>query len=761
VAVLSARLNVGRVNAFRLAFLGGPDTTAPTVPQNVVATASGPYTIDLTWTASTDDRGVVSGYQVWHCAGAGCTTFAHIASVQAPAYTHTGLNPQTTHRYQVRAYDPVPNISGPSATATATTAARPPQPPLTQVWLFTGGAWTDVSEYARVAGATITQALNEVVDTATVTFDGAIPYPLQGTPLVLSDQASTWMFAGPITAVRTIYQGRAANVAYECDALDWTWLLNARLVTVRYTGWTIADIFYLLITNFAPAGFTLDTTGLTVNPAIDEITYTNEMLPQAFSRACERVGVYWYVDYHKVIRLFTSAGLPSAGTIDQANCRTVAKLAQHDDGAAIVTKVHARGGGAAAASDAAPGQDTLPVVDAGWYGAGLVECGPQRIVYTGVVGASEGGSTMGTVQPPGAAPWGTFSVTPIHNDVQPGGTSNLPLGSYWVGITNLTPSGETLPRTVQVTLTGTQNAIAVAPVTKPTDPKVARFNVYATLTPGDVAGNIKGTLAASTPPGAGYDQIIAYPGMVFVNTSPRYQAPPTVNAAGETSLTTPAGSTAVAVEELQFFPASGWAEAPGGQLLRYTGRSATSGPGELNGIPASGIGAITAALRSGTIRSIPHLVGIPASGPGSIVYPIKAGDEVYIYITREDPAAIAALAAATGGDGIRIEFLTDGRLAFMELLTRADALLAMRKQPLVTVTFETRDLAVAVGKTITFNTTEPPISGTFLIQRVQLSQFPARGSIAATPPLRVVEASSRRYTFEDLVQQIKLLGRIN
>jgi hypothetical protein len=167
-------------------------------------------------------------------------------------------------------------------------------------------------------------------------------------------------------------------------------------------------------------------------------------------------------------------------------------------------------------------------------------------------------------------------------------------------------------------------------------------------------------------------------------------------------------------------------------------------------------------MKSGTIRSIPHLTGIPISGAGGIQYFIKQGDEVLIVQIRQDAAAIAALAAATGGDGIREEFLTDGRLGLAELGARADALLTFRKASLVTVTFETRDPAVTVGKTITFNTTAPPIVGTFLIQRVQIDQMPARGSISRhTPARRIVEASSRRYTFNDLVQQIKLLGRIN
>ena len=455
--------------------------------------------------------------------------------------------------------------------------------------------------------------------------------------------------------------------------------------------------------------------------------------------------------------MFNSSAIPSAGTIDQTNAHTAAKLAKHDDGAAICTRVHARGGGAGAASDAAIGQDTLPIVDPAWYSAtgGLVECGPQRLSYTGIVGASEGGSTLGTIQAPPLDSYWTFNLN------IPGGGTYLPAGTYDVGFSNVTNAGETVASTRSFTVSDNLHTIVAWLIAIPSDPAIKGYRPYISATNGGPAscGSTDETPAIRDYTTEG---VAAMTEFSYVPPNNSLHPPaPTVSTAGESSLTIPAGSTALAVEELAPFPASGWAEAPGGQLLRYTGRSAASGPGTLTGIPASGIGAITAPIRSGTIRSIPHLIGIPASGAGAIVYPIKRGDEVYIFLIRDDAAAIAALAAATGGDGIRIEFLTDGRLGLAELTARADALLTMRKQALVTVNFETRDPAVTVGKTITFNTTAPPIVGTFLIQRVQLSQFPARGSLASTPPLRVVEASSRRYTFDDLVQQIKLLGRIN
>ena len=58
------------------------DTTAPSAPGTLSATASGSTQINLAWGAATDNVGV-TGYRVERCAGAGCSTFAQIATPTA------------------------------------------------------------------------------------------------------------------------------------------------------------------------------------------------------------------------------------------------------------------------------------------------------------------------------------------------------------------------------------------------------------------------------------------------------------------------------------------------------------------------------------------------------------------------------------------------------------------------------------------------------------------------------------------------------
>lgn len=104
-----------------------PDTTPPTTPTNLSATAESQTVIDLAWTASTDEVGV-TGYQVESCVGTDCSAFAQIATSTLTSYSHTDLNEDTTYRYRVRAFDEAGNFSGYSSIASATTEVAPEDP---------------------------------------------------------------------------------------------------------------------------------------------------------------------------------------------------------------------------------------------------------------------------------------------------------------------------------------------------------------------------------------------------------------------------------------------------------------------------------------------------------------------------------------------------------------------------------------------------------------------------------------------------------
>jgi hypothetical protein len=94
---------------------GKVDTTPPTQPQGLTATAVGPTQVDLSWSASSDDVGV-TGYTVRRDGAVIATTAGTVTS-----YADTGLTPATTYSYTVDAFDAAGNHSSQSAPAGATT----------------------------------------------------------------------------------------------------------------------------------------------------------------------------------------------------------------------------------------------------------------------------------------------------------------------------------------------------------------------------------------------------------------------------------------------------------------------------------------------------------------------------------------------------------------------------------------------------------------------------------------------------------------
>jgi len=94
------------------------DTTPPSTPANLTASATESRRVDLNWMASSDDAGV-TGYEVYRDGQLLTTTGA-----TATSYSDTTVTPGSTHSYEVRARDAAGNRSAPSNTATVTMPAE-------------------------------------------------------------------------------------------------------------------------------------------------------------------------------------------------------------------------------------------------------------------------------------------------------------------------------------------------------------------------------------------------------------------------------------------------------------------------------------------------------------------------------------------------------------------------------------------------------------------------------------------------------------
>jgi chitodextrinase/nitrogen fixation protein FixH len=124
-----------------------PDSTAPSVPGGLTATAVSGGRIDLSWTAATDNV-AVTGYLLERCAGTSCSSFGPLATAEGTVFSDLTVTADTAYSYRVRATDAAGNLGGYSAVASATTPApdtTPPSAPGPLIAVAVSGTQIDLS----------------------------------------------------------------------------------------------------------------------------------------------------------------------------------------------------------------------------------------------------------------------------------------------------------------------------------------------------------------------------------------------------------------------------------------------------------------------------------------------------------------------------------------------------------------------------------------------------------------------------------------
>jgi endonuclease I/chitodextrinase len=130
---------------------GSGDTTAPTAPTNLVASNTTQTSVDLTWTAATDNV-AVTGYEVYNGA-------AFVSTTTSTNYTVTGLASGTAYTFSVKAKDAAANLSASSNTVNTTTTGTSGGNGTTTELLFSeyveGSSNNKALEIANFTGATV------------------------------------------------------------------------------------------------------------------------------------------------------------------------------------------------------------------------------------------------------------------------------------------------------------------------------------------------------------------------------------------------------------------------------------------------------------------------------------------------------------------------------------------------------------------------------------------------------------------------------
>lgn len=150
---------------------GTPDTQAPTAPSSLASSNVTTTTVDLSWSASTDNVGVTA-YAIYNGG-------SYITSTTSTSITLTGLASSTSFTFTVRANDAAANQSGDSNTENVTTETPDSEAPSNPTSLTASNttqtttdlSWTASTDNVAVTSYTIYQGGSEIGTSATTSYN--------------------------------------------------------------------------------------------------------------------------------------------------------------------------------------------------------------------------------------------------------------------------------------------------------------------------------------------------------------------------------------------------------------------------------------------------------------------------------------------------------------------------------------------------------------------------------------------------------------
>ncbi|GFZ31506.1 hypothetical protein CSC2_20320 [Clostridium zeae] len=209
------------------------DTTAPNAPTNLVASNNSYTSVSLSWTASTDNI-AVTGYDVYDgTSKIGSTT-------NTTTYTVSGLTPNTSHQFTVKARDAAGNTSASSNSLTVTTLADTTAPSaptslnvVSKTCISVNLSWAAATDNIAVSGYEIYKGSTKVGETngLTYTVSGLTPNTAYSFTVKAKDAAGNLSQASTSLSVTTTADTTAPTAPinltvvskdYASISLSWT-----------------------------------------------------------------------------------------------------------------------------------------------------------------------------------------------------------------------------------------------------------------------------------------------------------------------------------------------------------------------------------------------------------------------------------------------------------------------------------------------------------------------------------------------------------
>ena len=179
------------------------DTVPPSAPTGLTATATSASSVNLSWTASTDNVGV-AGYNILR-------NGIKVGTSTTTSYTDNGLASNTTYTYTVTAYDAAGNASRASSSATVTTPASTTPPVISNV------SASPAQTTATVTWTTDKPSSSQVAYGTTTAYGSATP--LDSTPVTAHSQTLSGLTTGQLYHFSVTSTDGSGNTASSADSM--------------------------------------------------------------------------------------------------------------------------------------------------------------------------------------------------------------------------------------------------------------------------------------------------------------------------------------------------------------------------------------------------------------------------------------------------------------------------------------------------------------------------------------------------------------
>ena len=234
-----------------------PDTQAPTAPGSLVASVVSSTAIDLSWTVSTDNVGVVR-YNVYRSTNG--LAFSLVGTSTTTGFADMGVPGGTTNTYRVTAVDKAGNESGASSVTASTPLAviAVTSPNGGESWA--GGSTQRITWTSRdISNVKLEYTLNNgstwsMIASAVAASTGSYTWTVPGSPTTAARVRATDAFGstadvsdgtfaitGVATSARVIINEILANEPGSNTAGEFVELVNVGSASIDISGWVIRD----------------------------------------------------------------------------------------------------------------------------------------------------------------------------------------------------------------------------------------------------------------------------------------------------------------------------------------------------------------------------------------------------------------------------------------------------------------------------------------------------------------------------------------